>query len=70
MQLRIFLAEVGEMLSVYGFLKGLKIVRSKAKFILFVEKDAIFQRLIGEQIFDTHGPLIMITGKEKDLLVF
>jgi len=38
-------------------------ITTNARCVLFVEKDAIFQRLLDERIFDVLGPIIMITGK-------
>ncbi|XP_044730589.1 meiotic recombination protein SPO11 [Chrysoperla carnea] len=38
-------------------------INSDAKFILIVEKDAIFQKLLDDKILNNLGPLILITGK-------
>ncbi|XP_077301054.1 meiotic W68 [Arctopsyche grandis] len=42
---------------------GIKSVKSNAKFILVIEKDAIFQKLLDEGALDRLKPFIMITGK-------
>ncbi|ODN02663.1 Meiotic recombination protein SPO11 [Orchesella cincta] len=38
-------------------------ITTNARCVLFVEKDAIFQRLLDEGIFEVLGSIIMITGK-------
>ncbi|OXA46425.1 Meiotic recombination protein SPO11 [Folsomia candida] len=38
-------------------------IQSDAKQIIVVEKDAVFQRLIDERVFEEIGPTILITGK-------
>lgn len=37
-------------------------ISTNAQFVLFVEKDATFQRLLDEKVFETLGPIILITG--------
>lgn len=37
-------------------------IQSDAKQIIVVEKDAVFQRLIDERVFEEIGPTILITG--------
>ncbi|NXB73586.1 SPO11 protein, partial [Donacobius atricapilla] len=43
--------------------QGIKNLTSHAKFILIVEKDATFQRLLDDDFFNKVSPCIMITGK-------
>ncbi len=38
-------------------------IQSDAKQIIVVEKDAVFQRLIDERVFEEIGCTILITGK-------
>lgn len=37
-------------------------ITTDAQYVLFVEKDATFQRLLDENVFDALGPVILITG--------
>ncbi|XP_039935713.1 meiotic recombination protein SPO11 isoform X2 [Hirundo rustica] len=43
--------------------QGIKNLNSHAKFILIVEKDATFQRLLDDDFFGKVSPCIMITGR-------
>ncbi|XP_069174828.1 meiotic recombination protein SPO11 isoform X2 [Procambarus clarkii] len=43
--------------------EGLTRVVSQARYILVVEKDATFQRLVEAQVHRTFGPAILLTGK-------
>ncbi|XP_041901339.1 meiotic recombination protein SPO11 isoform X1 [Corvus kubaryi] len=43
--------------------QGIKNLTSHAKFILIVEKDATFQRLLDDDFFNKVSPCIMITGR-------
>ncbi|NXO38482.1 SPO11 protein, partial [Locustella ochotensis] len=43
--------------------QGIKNLNSHAKFILIVEKDATFQRLLDDDFFNKVSPCIMITGR-------
>ncbi|XP_066417870.1 meiotic recombination protein SPO11 [Molothrus aeneus] len=43
--------------------QGIKNLSSHAKFILIVEKDATFQRLLDDDFFSKVSPCIMITGR-------
>uniref|UniRef100_A0A8C3QR28 DNA topoisomerase (ATP-hydrolyzing) n=1 Tax=Cyanoderma ruficeps TaxID=181631 RepID=A0A8C3QR28_9PASS len=43
--------------------QGIKNLTSHAKFILIVEKDATFQRLLDDDFFSKVSPCIMITGR-------
>ncbi|NXA95743.1 SPO11 protein, partial [Melanocharis versteri] len=43
--------------------QGIKNLTSRAKFILIVEKDATFQRLLDDDFFNKVSPCIMITGR-------
>ncbi|XP_064460695.1 meiotic recombination protein SPO11-like [Ornithodoros turicata] len=43
--------------------RGIREVRSPAKFILVIEKDATFQKLLDSQIVRLLGPCVLITGK-------
>ncbi|XP_072773095.1 meiotic recombination protein SPO11 isoform X2 [Taeniopygia guttata] len=43
--------------------QGIKNLTSHAKFILIVEKDATFQRLLDDNFFNKVSPCIMITGR-------
>ncbi|XP_026324408.1 meiotic recombination protein SPO11, partial [Hyposmocoma kahamanoa] len=42
---------------------GIKEFRSTAKYILVVEKDAVFQKLLDEGVLVRLGPVILMTGK-------
>ncbi|KAK3859037.1 hypothetical protein Pcinc_034812 [Petrolisthes cinctipes] len=42
---------------------GLRDIQSDAHYVLVVEKDATFQRLLEAQFHHTYGPAIIITGK-------
>ncbi|KAM8946280.1 meiotic recombination protein SPO11 [Pelodytes ibericus] len=44
-------------------IKGITNMRSQAKFVLIIEKDATFQRLLDDDFCSTFGPCILITGK-------
>ncbi|XP_063839263.1 meiotic recombination protein SPO11 [Ostrinia nubilalis] len=44
-------------------IEGLKDLKSTAKYILVVEKDAIFQKLLDEGALIRLGPVIILTGK-------
>ncbi|XP_045762262.1 meiotic recombination protein SPO11 [Maniola jurtina] len=44
-------------------IKGIKEFKSSAKYILVVEKDAIFQKLLDEGALIRLGPVIILTGK-------
>ncbi|CAH0404700.1 unnamed protein product [Chilo suppressalis] len=44
-------------------IEGIKEFKSSAKYILVVEKDAIFQKLLDEGVLIRLGPVIIITGK-------
>lgn len=39
----------------------MELIRSNAKFVIVVEKDATFQHLLEGKIFDVLGPCIIIT---------
>lgn len=43
---------------------------SDARFILFIEKDAIFQQLLESHVFDILGECILIAGKKADIIYF
>ncbi|NXB12092.1 SPO11 protein, partial [Cnemophilus loriae] len=50
-------------LTVPSNVQGIKNLTSCAKFILIVEKDATFQRLLDDDFFNKVSPCIMITGR-------
>ncbi|NXO05114.1 SPO11 protein, partial [Rhinopomastus cyanomelas] len=53
----------GTVLSVPSNVEGIKNLISHAKFILIVEKDATFQRLLDDNFCNKLSPCIMITGR-------
>ncbi|CAG7725981.1 unnamed protein product [Allacma fusca] len=57
------LDKTGTLIQRFGVIKKWGKFRSNAKFVLIVEKDAIFYRLTEEDIFNRFEPFILVTGK-------
>jgi len=54
---------VNEGVQVPCYVDGLNTFESNAKFVLIIEKEAIYKRLLEEKINEKIGPCILITGK-------
>ena len=55
--------DVGEGVQIPCHIDGLHDFKSPAKYVLIVEKEAIYKRLMEEKLCEKLGPCIILTGK-------